>query len=77
MDMKIAEINPCTDKCTLVKYCCKLFQQGLFLKCIIKKGLSQTKHLMSPEKIFMSSAKFTILISWSPFCTPLFPCHYH
>ena len=24
-----------------------------------------------------SSTNFTILISWSPVCTPLIPCHYH
>ena len=27
--------------------------------------------LISPEKMVMSSAKFTNLISWSPICTPL------
>ena len=26
---------------------------------------------------YLSSIKFTILISWSPVCTPLIPCHYH
>ena len=35
------------------------------------------KQLMSPQKIFVSSAKLTILISWSPVCTPLILCHYH
>ena len=25
----------------------------------------------------VSSAKFTIFISWSPVCTPLTPCHYY
>ena len=40
-------------------------------------GLSLAKLLMSPQKKLVSSAKFTILISWSPVCTPLIPCHYH
>ena len=26
---------------------------------------------------FLPSTKSTILISWSPVCTPLIPCHYH
>ena len=43
----------------------------------IKMGLSLANQLMSPEETFVSSAKFTILISWSPVCTPLILCHYH
>ena len=43
----------------------------------ISMGLSLRKLLMSPQKMLMSSAKFTILISWSPVCTPWIPCHYH
>ena len=33
-------------------------------------GLCLAKQLMSPQKIIVI-AKFTILISWSPVCTPL------
>ena len=40
-----------------------------------RMGLSLIKLLMSPQKKLLSSAKFTILISWSPVWTPLFPCH--
>ena len=36
-------------------------------------GLSLAKKLMSPQKMFALSAKFTILISWSPVCTPFNP----
>ena len=43
----------------------------------IKMGLSLANQLMSPEGTSVSSAKFTILISWSPVCTPLILCHYH
>ena len=32
-------------------------------------GLSLAKQLMPPEKMFVSSAKFTILISWSTLYT--------
>ena len=39
--------------------------------------LSLAKLLMSPQKKLVSSAKFTISISWSPVCTSLIPCHYH
>ena len=41
----------------------------------IRTVLSLTKLLISPQLV--SSAKFTILISWSPVCTPWIPCHYH
>ena len=37
----------------------------------IGMGLSLAKQLTSPQKMFVSSAKFTILISWSPACPPL------
>ena len=43
----------------------------------VRMGLSLAKQLMSLQKMSVSSAKFTILISWSPVCTPLIPCHYH
>ena len=43
----------------------------------IRIGLSLAKPLMSPQKKVVSSAKFTILISWSPVSTALFPCHCH
>ena len=43
----------------------------------IRMGLSLAKLLMSPQKKVVSSAKFTILISWSPVSVPLFPCHFH
>ena len=39
----------------------------------IRMGLSLAKQLMLPEKMFVSSAKFTVLISWFPVCTPLVP----
>ena len=32
--------------------------------------LSLRKKVISPQKKLVSSAKFTILISWSPVCTP-------
>ena len=35
----------------------------------IRIGLSLAKQLALPQKMFVSSAKFTILISWSPVCT--------
>ena len=38
--------------------------------------LSLAKQLILPRKMVVSSAKFIILISWSPFFTPLIPCHY-
>ena len=41
-----------------------------------KMTLSLAKQLILPRKMVVSSAKFIILISWSPFCTPLIPCHY-
>ena len=43
----------------------------------IRMGFNLTKLLMSPQKKLVSSAKFTILISWSPVCTPRITCHYH
>ena len=46
----------------------------------IRMGLSLAKQLMLPQvdvKMFLSSAKFTILISWSPVCTPLILCTYN
>ena len=44
----------------------------------IRTGLSLAKQLMLPQKMYVSSAKFTSLIFWwSPFCTLLVPCHYH
>ena len=39
-------------------------------------GLSLAKQLILPYKMVVLSAKFTILSSWPPFCTPLIPCHY-
>ena len=53
-----------------------IFRLGAF-SYSIKMGLSLTKLLMSPQKKLVSSAKFTILISWSPVCAPWIPCHYH
>ena len=43
----------------------------------IRIGLSLTRLLMSPQKKLVSSAKFIILISWFPVCTPWIPCHHH
>ena len=45
------------------------FWAGIMRLCLAKQ-------LMSPQKVIVI-AKFTILISWSPVCTPLIPCHYH
>ena len=68
-----------------IKYM-KLITPECFEECIfeleafsysIGMGLSLAKQLTSPQKMFVSSAKFTILISLSPVCTPLIPCHYH
>ena len=39
----------------------------------IGMGLNLAKQLTSPQKMFVSSAEFTVLISWSPVCTPLIP----
>ena len=53
-----------------------IFELEVFLYSI-RVGLSLAKQLMSPQKIFVSSAEFTILAFWFPVCTPLIPCHYH
>ena len=34
------------------------------------------KKLLLSKKMALSSGKFTILISWFPFSTPLIPCYY-
>ena len=52
-----------------------VFELETFLYSI-RMSLSLAKQLMSPHKLFLSSAKLTILISWSPVCTPLIPCVY-
>ena len=39
-------------------------------------GMGLTK-VVDVTSINVSSTKFTILICWSPVCTPLIPCYYH
>ena len=40
--------------------------------------LSLTKLFMSPQKkLVYIISKVHYFVSWSPVCTPLFPCHYH
>ena len=43
----------------------------------IKMDSSLAKKLISPQKMFVSSANCSILISWCPVRTLLIPCHYH
>ena len=43
----------------------------------IKMDSCLAKKLISPQKMFGSSANCNILISWCPVCTLLIPCHYH
>ena len=52
-----------------------VFELQTFLYSI-RMSFSLAKQLMSPHKMFLSSAELTILISWSPVCTPLIPCVY-
>ena len=45
----------------------KAYSYSFKITCIL------LRQVISPEKMVMSSAKFTNLISWSPICTPFIP----
>ena len=47
--------------------------RGLLILDNIRMDLSLVNQLMLSQKLFVSSTKFTILISCSPVCTPLIP----